>query len=323
MAEDFEHELTVAAATVSTQTGSGERKARAYWDLGRLLHSQLGLRAHYGEHSIDSVAKRLGLLPRTLYRARLFYQRLPNLTTWSGLSWSHCRALVTVGDDAELHKLLEQTRDHRWSVRQLQSQIRLLETGSSLKPRRGRLHTYCLRPEGKGTLDVGFGVRLDIEALGTLTERAKRLLESHQQNTTQQISGKQLIVEFASTPQGVDLRPVWGAARQRLYTYRLHDPQILPDGQLVGQLGLAPHIMLSIRIALRGVGDLGSDRHMHQLLATSMRGMQLAVAIDQPGPPAQVDLFALADPASEQQIVDDGTYVNQMMLQSNTKGVTH
>ncbi|MBT6148471.1 MAG: hypothetical protein HOH74_23760, partial [Gemmatimonadetes bacterium] len=71
-------ELADAARTVSRETDLGQDKARAYWELGRLLHEQLGDRATYGEQSIDSLARQLGLLPRTLYRARRFYQRLPN-----------------------------------------------------------------------------------------------------------------------------------------------------------------------------------------------------------------------------------------------------
>ena len=97
-----EEQLVAAAQIVNSQSDQGERKARAYWELGRLIHEQLGPRSGYGQDSIGSLAHRLHLHPRTLYRARRFYQRLPNLTTWSGLTWSHCRVLATLTRDDDL-----------------------------------------------------------------------------------------------------------------------------------------------------------------------------------------------------------------------------
>lgn|GEM_PF-1336329 len=302
MADDISPHLALAATTISTETGSGERKVRAYWELGRLLHEQLGDRAAYGQGSVGSLAKRLHLLPRTLYRARLFYQRLPNLTTWSGLTWSHCRVLITLDKDEDLQNLVVQTREQGWSVRQLQAQVRLREKGSA-PPRRGRLSTYRLLPT-HNELDLGFGVHLAIAALGSpLTQRAHRLLDTTSQS---------MIVELAMTEQGIDLRPVWGAAQQRLYTYRLTDPQILGDGQLVGRVELGPHVAQMMRLTLTAVPELDSPKKEH--LARILQQMQLAICVDQPGPPAHVDLFGHSDDhATGQQILADGQHINGLL----------
>jgi hypothetical protein len=301
VADDVSPNLALAATTISTETGSGERKVRAYWELGRLLHEQLGDRAAYGQGSVASLAKRLRLLPRTLYRARLFYQRLPNLTTWSGLTWSHCRVLITLEQDEDRQNLVVQTREQGWSVRQLQAQVRLREKGSA-PPRRGRLWTYRLLPTRK-ELDLGFGVHLAIAALGPLTQRAHRLLDTTSQS---------MIVELAMTEQGTDLRPVWGAAQQRLYTYRLTDPQILADGQFVGRVELGPHVAQRMRLTLTGVPEL--DAPKRKRLARILEQMQLAICVDEPGPAAQVDLFGHSHGAATgQQILADGQHINSLL----------
>ena len=67
-----EEQLVAAAQIVNSQSDQGERKARAYWELGRLIHEQLGPRSGYGQDSIGSLAQRLHLHTRTLYRARRF-----------------------------------------------------------------------------------------------------------------------------------------------------------------------------------------------------------------------------------------------------------
>ncbi len=312
-------QLAAAAQTVSREADPGQDKARAYWELGRLLHEQLGDRATYGDQSIDALADQLGLLPRTLYRARRFYQRLPNLTTWSGLSWSHCRVLVTLEDEERLSSLLQQTRDKGWSVRRLQEEIRASQSQDSWLPRRGRPMTYRLTPAVSGSernpagLDLGFGLHLQAASLGSLTERAQRLLET---------SDRPVVVEWVVTDQGTDLRPVWGAANQRLYTYELREPRFCSRHQLDATLVLAPHLQQRRRLRLRGVPRLDSGHDRAAERAATLQALfgdrQLVVTVHEPGPPTLVDLYSTDDEtATPAQVAAHGDCVNRSLLDSS------
>ncbi|MBT3344404.1 MAG: hypothetical protein HN712_23350 [Gemmatimonadetes bacterium] len=303
-------ELADAARTVSRETDLGQDKARAYWELGRLLHEQLGDRATYGEQSIDSLARQLGLLPRTLYRARRFYQRLPNLTTWSGLSWSHCRALVTLEDEDTMARLLQQTRDEGWSVRRLQEQIRAHQSQNEWTPRRGRLMTYRLVPDlansSAPSLDLGFGLQLQASALGALTERAQRLVET---------ADAPVVVEWVVTDQGADLRPVWGAADQRLYTYELRRPQFCSGHELDATLVLGPHLHQRRRLQLTGVPRIDRAPALAEQNAAQLQQLvgdrRLVVTVQDPGPPTRVDLFVASDEVmTPAQVAAQGDCVN-------------
>lgn len=307
MSTGWQEKLTAAAAQVAVPAGPDEDKALAYWQLGRLLHEQIGARATYGDQRIESLATRLGLLPRTLYRARRFYQRLPNLTTWSGLSWSHCRALVTLDDEVLMTRLLRMARDEHWSVRQLQEQIRLCQSGEDLTPRRGRPATCHLMPGPEPYLDLGFRLHLQLAALAPLTERARRLVDK---------TDHPIVVEWMLTDQGGDLRPVWGASHQRLYTYPLSAPQILTTNELEATLDLGPKLQQRRQLRLRGVP--GSAATGSQGLEELVQGRALAITVHDPGPPTLVDLFALPDrTASPQQVVAHGDYVNLLLRDSD------
>ncbi|MEE3039242.1 MAG: DUF1016 N-terminal domain-containing protein [Candidatus Latescibacterota bacterium] len=305
-----EEQLVAAAQIVNSQSDQGERKARAYWELGRLIHEQLGPRSGYGQDSIGSLAHRLHLHTRTLYRARRFYQRLPNLTTWSGLTWSHCRVLATLTRDDDLLRLLDQTRAHRWSVRHLQAQVRQCEKSSALTPRRGRPWTYQLLPGHTPTLDLGFHLQMSVASLGPISDRTQRLL-----NTT----GSRLLVELSPTPQGIDLRPVWGTAHQRLYAYPLRDAQALSAHQLTGVAQLLPQFVepqleQRLQLTLRGIVPASTDDGGRGRLKDLLQGRRLAITVDHPGPPADVDLFGHDDSTAEaQQVIGEGHHINGLI----------
>ena len=129
--QDPFRDLKAAVARLLPADGRGRRRpapreaTRIYWEIGRLLDDHISGRAEYGGRAVERLAGELGILPRTLYRARKLYQRLPSDSSQlDQLTWSHCRLLVTVPDDGQRRQLMERAAAGGWSVRRLQAHLR-------------------------------------------------------------------------------------------------------------------------------------------------------------------------------------------------------
>ena len=105
-----------------------------YWDIGRHIveFEQEGeARARYGKALLDRLSRDLtlrhgkGFSRSTIIRIRQFYLTFPKGATLSHeLSWSHIVELLKIDDELERGFYLQQTQREKWSVRELQRQMR-------------------------------------------------------------------------------------------------------------------------------------------------------------------------------------------------------
>jgi hypothetical protein len=105
---------------------SAGREVMQHMDTGRWLAGDLALRVekHYGTDALGKYAADIGIASReTLKDYRKVAARYESgvRASFPALSWSHYRAAVRAGDDAEL--FLVQAQDNGWPVSELARQI--------------------------------------------------------------------------------------------------------------------------------------------------------------------------------------------------------
>ena len=249
-------------------------KARTYWEVGRLLNERLSGRAGYGDQMVHRLAGDLGVNQAILYRAMRFQRRLPKVATWQELSWSHCRALITVGEDEVLESLRERTVAQGWTVRQLEAHIREETTRRSaagpaaeapaaravraaLTPRRGLLGAYRVvataSPDGveELALDLGFRVRRPLSELGLGDKQARKVARAG--------LAEQDTVTVGEAKSGVKLRPA-AVGRERLFTYPAALRRVVDGDTLEVEVELGLGARIVQRLRLRGIdtAELGT-----------------------------------------------------------------
>jgi len=315
-------------------------KARTYWEVGRLLNGQLGGRAAYGDQMVERLAGDLGVNRAILYRAMRFHRRLPNIATWQELSWSHCRALITVPEDDALEALLQRTVAERWTVRQLEAHIRevvprrparvgVAEPGdgrpaatrpvvAALQPRRGELLTYRLvsstGPDGgvEPALDLGFRVRRRLGEAGLGDKQARKLERAGLQAED--------TVALEQGKGGPRLRPA-AVGRERLFTYAAALQRVV-DGDTLEvelELGLGDRIVQKVR--LRGIDTAELDSEAGQraraFVAARLGGAgPVVVKTFRPDKYERylADVFYLAGEPDARRVAAEGTFLNGELL---------
>ncbi len=163
-----------------------EQRVKAYWQTGELISKYLLESKQYGDGLFIRLAEDLEIKERTLYRSVQFYQAYPSLSTWTNLTWSHYRILLTVEDKKRCNLFEMQTVKLGWDARRLQQAIKIerlkwvksvepVEQAESVKLNfvRGKLYAYRLiKPkiinptESELLVDCGFSVWQDVALLG-------------------------------------------------------------------------------------------------------------------------------------------------------------
>ena len=104
-----------------------------YWNIGKIIVDiQDGKnRAKYGDKILENLSLKLtnefgnGFSKRNLERMRKFYIFFPNTTTMSSqLTWSHYTEIIKIKDKKQREFYMKECIEARWSVRELQRQIR-------------------------------------------------------------------------------------------------------------------------------------------------------------------------------------------------------
>ncbi len=245
--------LCDAVARVLPADGSGTRRpperaaAGAYWEVGRLLNEHLAGRAAYGQRLMARLAADLGLLPRTLYRARKVHERLPAEAS-AQLGWSLCRLLVTVDDDGARRRLTTRVAAGGWSVRRLQEHLNTAPVGVSA-PTLSRPGTYRIVSAVDATglqvpaVDLGFGIRRPLVLPGKPGKKTRRLLRELEPGDT---------VECTTDDKGRPaVRRVFGQTESRLYVYTATAMQVAAAATLGLQLDLGFDVIYECRVSLR------------------------------------------------------------------------
>lgn len=313
-------------------------KARTYWEVGRLLNEQLGGRAGYGDQMVGRLADDLGVNRAILYRTMRFNRRMPIVATWQQLSWSHCRALITVSGDQALVDLLERSVAQRWTVRQLESHIRdeaprrqtrtddpppqpieARPVGPGLQPRRGQLYTYRLvsstGPEGDEelALDLGFRVRRPLAAMGLGGKQGRKLVRAG--------LGTEDTVSLVEGKGGPKLRPA-AVGRERLFTYAAVLTRVVDGDTLEVELDLGLGNRIVQKLRLRGIDAAEFASPAGQRARAFVEGclekaLPLVVKTFRPDKYGRylADVFFLAGEVDPRVIAAEGTFLNGALLQ--------
>lgn len=201
---------------------------RIYREVGRLINDHLAGRAAYGTKAVARLADDTGILRRTLYRARRVAERLPAQLP-DGLTWSHCRLLVTVEDDEQRERLMQQAAVNRWSVRRLQQEVQAEPDMAVVAP--SRAGTYRIVAAGQQrAFDLGFGLRHPLRLAEKPGKKTRRLLADLAPGD---------IVETATDDKGRPaLRRVHGLSGARLHAYDVLDLRAVARGVVWARLDL-------------------------------------------------------------------------------------
>lgn len=323
-------------------------KAKTYWEVGRLLNEQLAGRAGYGDSMVKRLAGDLGVNRAILYRCRQFHRRLPKVATWQQLSWSHCRALITITDDATLDELLARSAAEHWTVRELEAHIRdraphreaspdeastdaaagpgaaapkpviVRPVAAALQPRRGEPFTYrlvnstALTGEEELAIDLGFRVRRPLAEMGLGEKQARKVARAAlvAEDTVSLVEGK----------AGPKVRPS-SIGRERLFTYPAVLKRAVDGDTLEVELILGLGVRIVQKVRLRGIdtAELGTaaGERARDFVTERLNGAtSLVVKTFRPDKYDRylADVFYLAGEGDPHTIAGEGTFLNGELL---------
>ena len=298
------------ADTRGRRRPASREATRVYWEIGRLLNEHISGRAEYGGRAVERLAGELGILPRTLYRARRLYQRLPSDTALlDRLSWSHCRLLVTVPDDGELLRLTDRAAEEGWSVRRLQEELRAGEEGSEVAVR-GRPGVYRIvdLPGKKGSLalDLGFGVRRRLDGMGKLGKRTRRLIA--------ELAAGDVVELTRDRRDRPALRRQWGQAGSRLYTYGARLLRAAAAGVVETHIELGLDVSMVRGLSLRGPAGSLPKGKLARVLATAPARVVVKTHRGRGGDYV-ADVYGLGGERSTAVIAESGDYLNVLWME--------
>jgi len=290
--------LHAAVARLLPVAADGSRRpaerdaSRTYWEVGRLLNEHLTGRATYGQRAIARLAADLNLAPRTLYRARKVQQRLSVAhAALPGLTWSHCRLLVTIDDDDARRRLTTRAAAAGWSVRKLQEQLN--DTPAAVPPSLPRVGTYRIVTIETATeqvlgFDLGFGVRRPLVLPGKPGKKTRRLLR--------ELAPGDAVERTIDAKGRPALRRVWGKLESRLYVHNVTSLRPVAVATLHVSLDLGFDVIQECRMRLRSPAKHLSRSVLEKVVpATSLPVVARSVRLPRQQGYA-VDLFQPTDP---------------------------
>ena len=304
-------DLKAAIARLLPADARGRRRpapreaTRIYREIGRLLDEHISGRAEYGGRAVERLARELGILPRTLYRARKLYQHLPSDgSLLDRLTWSHCRLLVTVPDDGDRRELMERAAAGGWSVRRLQEHLRA--KGESAAPAvRGRPGVYRLveLPGKKGSLalDLGFGVRRRLDGMGKVGKRTRRLIAD--------LAAGDVVELTRDRRERPALRRQWGQAGSRLFTYGARLLRATAAGVVETHIDLGLGVSMVRGLSLRGAAGSLPKGELRRVLETAPARVVVKTRRGRAGA-YLADVYGLDDEQDPAVIAERGEYLN-------------
>ncbi len=104
--------------------------ANFYWQIGkRISEESLTNNSNYQSLLLQELEKDLSIDKRTLGQSVRFYENYPDGAA-QDLSWSHYRRLITINDKDSRSDLAKKAEAQKWSVRQLETSIKELNSGA-------------------------------------------------------------------------------------------------------------------------------------------------------------------------------------------------
>ena len=330
-------QAVLAEGKVQTRQATECERVDAYWHVGDAIHVHILARegrAGYGQRIVANLSQDLNLGESLLHEIVRFRRFFPILYARRELAWGHYRTMLRLPSN-EHRRFYERMADrHHWSTRELESQIKtdlyrqtrdrpdaLPEgddpfDGRPLRPRRGRLYTYCIKklPGTEGRIDdlridLGFDVLWNIDLIG-LTEPRHNMIVTSTKRAGSGFTGQ---YHFETLT----------AQRRALFTYITKVTDVIDGDTLRGIADLGFGGSSSQKLRLKGIDapELArrAGHRAKQFVLDRMTAVDFIVVTTSkhPGKFGRyiTDIFYLIGESDPEIVLRKGVYLNQELLQ--------
>ncbi|MBL7131318.1 MAG: thermonuclease family protein [Candidatus Omnitrophica bacterium] len=297
----------------------------SYWNIGRYISGHLlenKDRAGYGDHLYERLSKDVDRDEDTLSRAVRFYRAYPISATWRKLGWSHYRALLVIKGESERKKIEHLAIKNDWDCRELAKYIKDLRRKETQLQRPkiipqllftyGRLNTYRvlksenLPPWRKPQLliDLGFQLRRQFPEGRKFQLKEGDCVEVRPQGSSYDIakitiSEDEMFTYAASVEKVIDGDTLWTLIdcgfdffiRQKLRLRGIDCPELpTPEGERAKRF-VQNKLRTCKFIIIKTYRDK-TDKYDRYLS----------------------DVFYLKDESNPQKVLEQGTFLNQQLL---------
>jgi hypothetical protein len=301
-------------------------KARAFWEVGRLLHLHLkdyGERAAYGEQVVSQLSTDLEIDRRRLYEMLKVHRHFPIVRSIGQLTWTHYLKLLKVASGEDRDFYLRTAAKEGWSVRRLEEEIganrlslkeRSSENDPKLEPvllqaRRGQLYTYrlveSLAPGGtvELVLDLGFALRRRMDLKEIEEPRPGMILRAEKRRNGYHFEEVEVV-------------------RDRLFTFVAVVERVVDGDTLLVEVDCGFDCRMEQRLRLRGIDSperaTAAGQHAQAFVEEELkRSPFVVVKTHRPDKYDRylADVFYLAGEHDPQVVLERGIFLNRRLLQ--------
>jgi hypothetical protein len=244
LTQSYQHLLKILQNEIVSGLRAIEyQKALTYWNVGKHISKDIlknKLRADYGQKLYKKLSKDLTIDRRTLQRTVQFYHKFPKASARPQLSWTKVKSLLSVEDESNRSKLMDQAVRNKLSTRALNQAIKkgkkdLNAPIPTLVVKLGKVFTYRLKLiDDHLEVDCGFKVTRNISLKGLKSLQEGDIVES-----------KTIGKEFSLIPSN--------RTKQDLYTYQAKIIRVVDGDTLVCSIDLGFSTQAEQILRLRGI----------------------------------------------------------------------
>jgi endonuclease YncB( thermonuclease family) len=308
-----------------------EEKVRTYWRTGELISNYLlenKERADYGENLLSRLSGDLTIDRSTLQRSVQFYRTYPIFGARHKLTWMHYRKLITIEDKTKRELFEERAVKKEWSSQELFEAIRLdrleLEepeekpaaSDYKLPVTRSRIFAYrILEPsyinatEETVVVDVGFYINAQVALKGIARPKDGQIVESLKSGSSY-------------TFKTSDAKP------RELYTYKALVERVVDGDTLWVNIDCGFDIWIRQKLRLRGIDcpELSTEKGQEakKFVEAELKELKFIVIKTHSSDKYDrylADIFYLGDVTDPQDVLAEGTFLNQELLDRGFAGI--
>ena len=307
-----------------TQQKITRQKVEMSWQVGKLVENHLkeNKDESYGNNLILRLEGDTNISHKTLYKMRSFYQTYSRLPKDDPkLNWSHYRVLVGIPSNDERKYLEDLTKKNDWSGDTLQKKVaeiknnkpqkkklKKVSTSQKLKFSRGKLFNYRLA-KMKGSdemfVDLGFGIFSKIKTNFTENETVESVKKSEKYSLKKSTANK-----------------------KEMHTYKAFLDRVVDGDTLHVNLDLGFGVFHKEILRLAKINAAESKTKEGQKAATELKKILkdapfLIIKTNKTDIYGRyiADIFFTKDSQDPNKVASDGTYLNQLLIDSGVVGI--
>lgn len=317
------------------------RTAEGYWRIGKFIHEHLleqKEKADYGHFLIDRLAEDVDRDASALRRSLKFYRTYPIQADQPELSWDHYKRLITVEDKTKRESFEELAVKKEWTAAELEEAIRLDRVAveepaqkpgaraTKLTVTRARIYTYqVLAPgyihpiEERCAIDLGFSVLINAEIglrvkEGDLIESVK-IEEKEFVNANPRESNANSREVSRYKFKRSDAKP------KELYAYKALVERVV-DGDTIWlniDLGFDCWIRQKVRLRDIDAPEVSTKQGLAAKIYVESKLKKVPLVVVKTYKSDKydrylTDVFYLSDESNAQTVLEEGTFLNQELL---------